>query len=65
MKLEDKKYYLIKNSLFGTEDSYVRQYEADRHVFLDGTFVYGRAQDYTILGVCKIEYITENANEKV
>lgn len=62
MKLEDKKYYLIKNLLFGTEDSFVRQYEAERHVFLDGAFVYGRAQDYAVIGVCELEYIPENTD---
>ena len=33
MKLENNEYYLIKNALFGTDDYFVRQYNAEKHAF--------------------------------
>lgn len=60
MKLEDNKYYLIKNTLFGTDDCFVRQYNAEKHVFLDGTFVYGKVDEYEIIGECEIQEYDED-----
>lgn len=61
MKLEDNKYYLIKNTLFGTDDCFVRQYNAEKHVFLDGTFVYGKVDEYEIIGECEIQEYDEDS----
>jgi len=60
MKLENNKYYLIKNALFGTDDYFVRQYNAEKHAFLDGTFVYGKADEYVVLAECEVKQNNEN-----
>lgn len=60
MKLEDNKYYLIKNLHFGTDDCFIRQYSAEKHAFLDGTFVYGKADEYEIIGECEVEEYNED-----